>query len=139
MTAPFASSPFASGFYSPTPAENPQAARCRVLGVDGDYELDADGNIRDAVDPVDEEIYWRLATVVGSYAGDLSAGNGVTKILVASTTSRVAIVRAVKLALEPMRARGVLSSVDVVAEVVSEQGTTRAVYRVDAQKTGLVR
>ena len=137
---PFASTPFAAGFYAPpAPAGNPKAAKCRVLGTDGDYELDDDGNIGDAADPVDEEIYWRLATVAGSYAGDLQAGNGVTRILVATTASKIAIVRAAKLALEPMRARGVLSSVDIVAETISEQGTTRAAYRVDATKTGLVR
>lgn len=139
-TSPFATSPFGAVFHSSPPADVTQtSARCRVLGVDGDYEVDDDGNFLDAKDPVDEEIYWRLATVAGSYAGDLSAGSGATKILVATTTSRVAISHAVKLALEPMKTRGAIRDVRVTVEIVSEQGTTRAAYRVDVTKTGLVR
>ncbi len=139
-TSPFATSPFGAAFYAvPTDETADTAAACRVLGVDGDYEVDDDGNLRDAEDPTDEEIYWRLATVAGSYAGDLTAGNGVTKILVANSTSRVAIAHAVKLALEPMRARGAIRDVSVAVEQTTEQGTTRAAYRVDVTKTGIDR
>lgn len=139
--APFGSA-FSSGFYATPPAGTiARAAKRRVLGTDGDYELatDSTGNLADAVDPIDEEIYWRLATVAGSYAGDLSAGSGVSFITVATSQSRISIANAVKLALEPMRQRGVVSAVNVTVDIATELGTTSARYRVDVQKTGLVR
>lgn len=142
MTAPFGSS-LASGFYAPDPTSSgtARAARCRVLGLDGDYELakDGTGNLAEAADPLDEEIYWRLATVAGSYAGDLQAGSGVSFITIANDRSRVAIVDAVKRALEPMRARGAIASVNVTVDVATRDGTTSAVYRVDVVKTGVSR
>jgi len=135
--SPFGVAPFGGAFYAtPTTPGAVTAAKARVVGVNGDYEVASNGNLRDAADPVDEEAYWRIATVAGSFAGDLSIGNGATRVLVTSDTSVIAIRDAVTRALEPMRARGALSSISVTADQSTTAGTTRATYAVAYVKTG---
>lgn len=141
MTAPFASSPFGGFFWSrPSAATGgPSAAACRVLGVDGDYELatDGSGNLADAVDPLDEEIYRRLRTALASYSGDVTLGYDFARVAVSGNASPVAVRDECVRALQPMRDRGALSAITVTADVRSTQGTTRATYLVSATKTGV--
>ncbi len=116
------------------------AAQCRVLGLNGDYERADDGvNLRDADDPIGEEVYFRLATAMGSYSGDVTLGNSVATIKVATASSPVAIRDAALRALEPMRTRGVITAITVDVATNTQQGTTRGEYRVSYQKTGVRR
>jgi hypothetical protein len=140
---PFGTDPLGSVFDATSASADTiaaTAAACRVLGVNGDYERADDGvNLRDAADPIGEEVYFRLATALGSYSADVTLGNSVATIRVASSSSTVAIRDAVLRALEPMRARGVISTITVDVATNTQQGTTRGEYRVSYQKTGVRR
>lgn len=111
----FGASPFGVDFGAPvvasdgTPIESAAFAKL----VFGDYELDENDNLTDSDDPVDAEVAWRLATVVGSFVDDPALGNGVLSVRVLSTSSPVETVNAVTRALEPMLTRGVIEKLDV--------------------------
>ena len=131
-------SPFGAHFYSGTSSSS-TAARCRVLGIDGDYEraTDGSGNLATAGDPVDEEMYFRLRTALVSFRGDLSLGFGFAQFQTLSDASPIAIRDACIRALDPMRARGAVSAVTVTSSTNAAGGTGRVLYRVDVTKTGV--
>lgn len=136
---PFGSAPLGGFFYAPSSPTLGRAAKCRVLGLDGDYDLatDGTGNFADAVDPLDEEAYFRLRTELASYRGDLTVGFNFARFQTTADASPVAIRDACVRALDPMRARGALSAVSVTAQTSAPGGNGRVTYLVSMTKTGV--
>lgn len=146
--SPFGGSPFSAMGGALVPIDPPlttparaTAAKCRVRTIQGDYARKTDGttNLADAIDPIDEEALFCLATVQGSFV-DTTAGNGVTKILIHASQQRTLarVTDAVNNALAPLFRRGVITNVRVVSNPYTRNGVTVGAYSVAYDKTGLV-
>jgi hypothetical protein len=139
----FGLSPFglsAFGLGSPAAAPPPgalSAARARVLTLSGDYVLKDDGTYLTG-DAVDQEVLWRLRTVITSFVGDPSVGNGVVRVKVWDDHAVSATQAEVQAALAPMVRRGVLRNVTVSAAPEFDAGSANDVYQVAYDKTGLL-
>lgn len=120
MTA-FARFPFARGAFAglgPSGAESTETPRKqRALKSpkleDGNYVRDADGFLVDG-DPIDEEVRWRLRTVVNSFIGNPKLG---ANLLIVQVLNRFTIIHTrdqITQALQPMISRGTISDLVVI-------------------------
>jgi len=136
--APFGLSPWAA-YYATPGADTDGATMATARNVEsGDYVQSADGNLEQAVDYIDQEVRWRLNTELGSFPGDILAGNGAVRVLVYNDTSQVALENAVSLALQPMFDRGVITKLNIKATPYIKDGTAVAEYSVNYTKTGIL-
>lgn len=143
----FASSGFGSGPFGafgpeePATPASPTKAKFALAPVivDGDTVLDADGNLVDAGDPIDEEVAFYIITRTGSFFGDGTIGNSVYTVLLLTKQSIVTIRDLVVRALEPMVLRGDIADVEVEPKPIVRNGLALNYYEVTYRKTGLVR
>ena len=138
---PYARSPYASGASTPSSLSTPigpTASPCRLV-KDGDYAReDGSTNLATALDPVDQEVAFRVGTIKGTFLGAPEIGNGVTRVRVASSSSLNRARAYVMNALQPMIDRDVIRTVRVTAERVPNAGASILYYRVSYEKTGIL-
>jgi len=120
-----------------TPARAKMANAPRILN--GDTILDADGNLVDATDPIDEEAAFFLETIAGHYFGDPNIGNSVVEVKVLTEDAPIAIRDAARRALSLMVERGDIENVSVTPSPRVVNGTAINIYLVTYEKTGIVR
>jgi hypothetical protein len=136
--APFGLSPWAA-YYAAASADTDGITAATVRNVEGgDYVQGDDGNLEQALDYVDQEVRWRLHTELGSFPGDILAGNSSVRVLVFNDSSQVALENAVSLALQPMLDRQVITKLTIKASPYIKNGTAVAEYSVTYTKTGLI-
>jgi hypothetical protein len=136
--APFGLSPWAAYYTAVTPNRRGVSAATARNVENGDYTQDDDGNLNEAASYIDQEVMWRINTELGSFPGDLLAGNGVTRIRIFNDTSQVRIENAVSIALEPMLARGVIKDLRVIASPYTQNGNAVGAYSVFYKPTGVI-
>lgn len=134
--SPFGLSPYAA--YGDATSARVTAAKAPKI-VDGDTVRDADGNLEDALEPLDEEIAFFLGTAPGSFFGVKSLGNGALRMYVRRKTSEIEIRDHVRRALTPMLERGDIVDLTVTPQPVTRNGTAINYYDVTYRKTGLLR
>ena len=105
----------------------------------GDTARDAEGNLLDAIDPIDEEVAFFLTTRVGSFFGRQAIGNGVFRVRVHTNSSEVSVRDNVRRALTPMTDSGQIANVTVTPNIVDRNGTAINFFDVSYRKTNLLR
>jgi hypothetical protein len=106
--------------------------------VGGDVVRDADGNLVEADDPIDEEVAFFLCTVDGHFFGDANVGNSTIRIRTLRSGYEVEVRDRVKRALQPMVERGDIADVEVSPRPEVRNGTAFNFYVVTYRKTDRV-
>lgn len=132
----FAASAFAA--YDVADASNARTAIAPLV-TDGDTTRDAEGNLLDAADPIDQEVAFYLATGIGSFFGDNTIGNGVYRMRVRTNTTEVEVRDHARRALRFMLERGDIANLTITPKPTTTNGLARNYYLVTYHKTGIVR
>jgi hypothetical protein len=106
--------------------------------VGGDVVRDADGNLVEADDPIDEEVAFYLCTADGHFFGDPQIGNSAIRIRTLRTGFELEMRDRVRRALLPMIERGDITDVAVSPRPEVRNGTALNFYVVTYRKTDRV-
>ncbi len=109
-----------------------------VQVVNGDAVLTASGDLQEAAEPIAEEVAFSLNTILGSFGGQATLGNGIISVRVFNNTSYVQIRDAVDRALLPMVISKTIRDVSVTPHPRMNGGVAVNAYTVTFRPTGVV-
>lgn len=132
---PWASSPWAVPVAAPFLPGGTVASCRKVTG--GDYSLTADGTYVDAPNAVDQEVQFRVAEILGTFA-DRTVGNGLVRVRYATAQGVNDSISACETALAPMVTAGTIAKLTATAEFVNNNGSQVDYVVVSYAKTGIV-